>query len=72
VLIPWGPLSQPELDRHFDQHVYRRAEPPRGSESPLPDRIDCPLIQSSAETLQHAHGSNAAIAAHHDLEDDVA
>ena len=70
--VPAASSSQPELDRDFDEHVDRRAEPARRREAPLPDGVDRALVEPGAEALHDAHGADAAVAPDDDLEHDVA
>src|SRR5688500_7097752 len=63
--------SQRELDRDFDDDVDRLAAAARRRESPLTHCIDRALIQSRAQSLQHGHVADRAIAAHDDFEHDV-
>ena len=65
-------LPQPELDRHFDDDVHRRAEAARGLEAPLADRVHRAFVESSAKAPHDLQRADATVAAHHDLENDVA
>src|SRR5262249_36067261 len=60
------------LDRDFDEDVHRRAVPLRRRESPRAHRVDRPLIEDGAEPLQNPDVGDAPVAAHDDLEYDVA
>ena len=62
------PSPQPELDRDFDQHVDRRAEPPRGREPPLTHRVHCALVEPGAQALHDADRPDTTVAPDDDLE----
>jgi hypothetical protein len=66
------PLSQPELDGYFDEHIDRGPKSLCRRETPLPDRIDRTLIEPCPEATDEPNVSDTAVAPNDDLEHHVA
>jgi hypothetical protein len=63
---------QSEFHRHFDEHIDRDASKAGGSEAPLTNRDDGPLVEACPGTPEHANVPYGAIGPDHNFEEDVA